>query len=304
MSGLQKSDTNKESVEYTPSKTAMGAATLRAISAIDDREEYRGTDYLAEIFLTEERKNVLKDLAAREWVIHNKIIPGMYEFIIARTAFFDDMVEHALRENIPQVVFMGAGYDSRPYRFRDLIANTRIFELDSKLTQQHKQELLRQAQVPVPAQVIFVSINFNTDDIGDVLTKAGFVKDQKALFIWEGVTYYLSAAVIDDTLRAIKTLSITGSSLCFDYASHSIETVHNEGIKKLREMMQSQYPGEPTRFRIQEGKIESFLFDRGFTIRKLMKPAEMGKMSRILPQGSSFRNVLELFRFVHAVVLD
>jgi methyltransferase (TIGR00027 family) len=282
----------------------MGAATLRAISAIDEREEYRGTDYLAEIFLTEERKNILRDPAAREWVIHNKIIPGMYEFIIARTAFFDHMVEHALRENIPQIVFLGAGYDSRPYRFGDLITNTRIFELDSTPTQQHKRKLLHRAGIRIPNQVVFTSINFNTDDIGDVLTKAGFMKEQKTLFVWEGVTYYLSAVVIDATLNAMKMNSPAGSAVCFDYASRSSEKLYNEDIKKLREMMQSQYPGEPTLFRIQEGEIQSFLLERGYTIEKLMKPAEMGKTSRAQNEDSSVRNVLDFFRFVHAVVLD
>ncbi len=29
-------------------------------------------------------------------------------------AFFDHIVKSALRENIPQIVFLGAGYDSRP----------------------------------------------------------------------------------------------------------------------------------------------------------------------------------------------
>jgi len=59
----------------------------------------------------------------------------MYEYLIARTAFFDDIVEQALRENIPQIVFLGAGYDSRPYRFKDLIKETSIFELDIHTTQ-------------------------------------------------------------------------------------------------------------------------------------------------------------------------
>ena len=55
MSGQQESDRNKMSVEYKPSETAMGAATLRALAALDEREEIRGPDYLAEIFLTEDR---------------------------------------------------------------------------------------------------------------------------------------------------------------------------------------------------------------------------------------------------------
>jgi methyltransferase (TIGR00027 family) len=304
MSGLQISDTNNESVEYTPSKTAMGAATLRAISAIDEREEYRGADYLAEIFLTEERKALLKDPTSRKWIIHNKIIPGMYEFIIARTAFFDDMVKRALQENIPQIVFLGAGYDSRPYRFGALIADTRIFELDSKPTQQHKKELLHHARIPIPEQIVYVAIDFNTDIIGDVLTEAGFVKEQKTLFVWEGVTYYLSAAVIDAALNAMRTNSPAGSAVCFDYASRSSEKADNEDIKKLREMMRSHYPGEPTLFRIQEGEIRSFLLERGYMIEKLLKPAEVGKTSRAHKEDLSVRNVLDFFRFVHAVVLD
>lgn len=304
MSDPQKSDTSTGSVAYKPSETAMGAATLRAFAAIDEREEYRGTDYLAEIFLTVERKRLLKDPVIMEGIIKNRIIPGMYEFIIARTAFFDNVVEQALQENIPQIVFMGAGYDSRPYRFRHLIGNTRIFELDSKPTQQHKKELLHSGRIPIPEQIVYVPIDFNTDDVGDVLTKAGFMNELKALFVWEGVTYYLSSTVIDDTLNTIKKNSPAGSAVCFDYASHSSETLHNEDVKKLRKMMRSQYPGEPALFGIQEGEIESFLLERGYTIEKLMKPAEMGKTSRAPQEDSSAQNVLGLFRFVHAVVLD
>lgn len=56
--------------------------------------------------------------------------PGSYEYFIARTAFFDAAVRRALDENVPQIVLLGAGYDSRAYRFADRIRDTRIFELD------------------------------------------------------------------------------------------------------------------------------------------------------------------------------
>ena len=64
----------------------------------------------------------------------NKIAPGAYEFMIARTAFFDRIVEQALKVNIGQLVLLGAGYDSRPYRFGKFIQDTKIFELDAKPT--------------------------------------------------------------------------------------------------------------------------------------------------------------------------
>jgi len=55
MSEQQELNTSKMSVEHKPSETAMGAAMLRALAALDEREEIRGPAYLAEIFLTEDR---------------------------------------------------------------------------------------------------------------------------------------------------------------------------------------------------------------------------------------------------------
>ena len=302
MSKRQESATGKMSVEYKPSETAMGAATMRVLAAMDERKEIKGPDYLAEIFLTEDRKGSLKDPARREWIIKNRIPPGMYEFIIARTAFFDHVVEQALGESIPQIVFLGAGYDSRSYRFKGMIKDTRIFELDIEPTQQHKKELLYQASIPIPEQLVFVSINFNTDSIGDILNRAGFKRNQKALFVWEGVTYYLSPKVVDDTLHAITSNTTAGSFLCFDYASHSPELLYDEGVKKLREMMRSNYPGEPTQFGIINGETESFLLSRGYRIIEHLNSKDMERKYLHLHDGSSAGKVPALFCLVLASV--
>jgi O-methyltransferase involved in polyketide biosynthesis len=96
---------SKRSIEYQPSETAMGTAFMRALAAMDEREEIRGPDSLAEIFLGEDRKRLLRDPAKREWVMKNKIAPGMYEFMIVRTAFFEHIVEQTLRRSIERIPF-------------------------------------------------------------------------------------------------------------------------------------------------------------------------------------------------------
>jgi methyltransferase (TIGR00027 family) len=279
-------DTGRMSVEYRPSETAMGAAAMRFLAAMDEREEIQGPDYLAEIFLPEDRKGPLKDPAIREWVIKNRIPSGMYEFMIARTTFFDHVVEQALLDNIPQIVFLGAGYDSRSYRFKEIIKDTRIFELDIQPTQQRKMELLHQARISIPDQLVFVSINFKTDNIGDILHQAGFNRNKKSLFVWEGVTYYLSGAVVDDTLSVIMSNSPAGSMLCFDYASLSPEISNDEGVRKIREHMMSNHPGEPTQFGIRNGEIESFLSPRGYDIIEHLNSKDMERKYLNLPDGS------------------
>jgi methyltransferase (TIGR00027 family) len=295
-------NTNKRSVEYQPSETAMSNAFLRALASHDEREEVKGSDYLAEVFLPEDRKRLLKDPAIRKWVVENRITPGMYEFMIARTAFFDYIIQQALRENVPQIVFLGAGYDTRPYRFADIIQDTNIFELDAKPTQRRKEEILHQAGVPIPKQLVFVPINFQTDNLKESLFGAGFSRDKKALFLWEGVKYYLSAEVVDSTLSFVRSNSPTDSSICFDYASLSSESLNYNGVKQLRERMKSRYPAEPTKFGIMQGKLVSFLSERGYDIIEHLTPNEMQGKYLALRNGLSVGALPSHFCLVHASV--
>jgi methyltransferase (TIGR00027 family) len=254
--------TEQSPLEKQASGTAMATAFMRALAAYDPRKVVRGKDYLAEIFLEQEQKTPLKDPKIRAWVMKNRIAPGAYEFMIARTSFFDQIVEQALKDNKEQMVMLGAGYDSRPYRFEKFIHDTKIFELDAKPTQQRKKECLQQAGISISRQIIFLPINFETDNLKDMLVEAGFSREKKTLFIWEGVTYYLRAEVVDHMLAFVRENSAPGSTIGFDYASLSDEALNSEGAKELRKHIQTRYSNEPARFGIRAGRIESFLAER------------------------------------------
>jgi methyltransferase (TIGR00027 family) len=290
------------SVEYLPSETALATATMRALAAHDPREEVRGPDYLAELFLTEEQKNPLKDAAKWHWVIKNKVAPGAYEFMIARTAFFDHLFITALDRRLPQLVLLGAGYDSRPYRFAHLLGDTHIFELDARATQARKKEMLERGSVHVPANVKFVPVDFGSDDLEQALCSTGFSRDQKALYLWEGVTYYLSAETVDKVLAGIRAISARASSIGFDCAILLPEALSEDGLKMLREKMISDHPTEPTRFGIPQGKLEAYLSKRGFTIIEIVDSAKMEAKYLTLKDGTILGKVPGLFSLVHAAV--
>ncbi len=293
---------NNWSIETGPSETAMATATLRVLGAQDERPEIRCPDYLAEIFLSEEHKAPLKDRNVRLWVLKNKTAPGVYEFMLARTAFFDELVEQALRANLPQIVILGAGYDSRAYRFKDLFQDTHLFELDAAPTQGRKREILRQAGIPLPENLVFVPVNFVTADLGLVLAQAGFDQTQQTLFVWEGVTYYLSVETVDLMLRTIHSISPVGSSLCFDYAALSRQTLDDAGVKKLRDIMKEKHSDEPTRFGIPDGMIEPYLSKRGFRIIEHLTHVEMEQKYLTLNDGSSAGKPPALMCFVNALI--
>ncbi|MGD9158382.1 MAG: hypothetical protein PVG39_08260 [Desulfobacteraceae bacterium] len=71
-----------------PSGTVTEIAFLRALASIDNRKEIRGDDTLAELFLPEDIKLSLDKPSQLKEVTNTR--PGLYEYIIARTKYFDN----------------------------------------------------------------------------------------------------------------------------------------------------------------------------------------------------------------------
>ncbi len=276
----------KRTVDEHPSETALNVAMCRALAAIDDREAIRGPDHLAELFVPEDKRQPLRDEKARAWVINKLITPALYGYIIARTAYFDRIFERALREGIPQFVFFGAGYDTRPYRFGDKAGNARIFELDSGPTQQRKREILAQARVRMPPGLSFVSINFATEGIEETLARAGYDESLKTLFLWEGVTYYLAEQAVVKTLRFVRGHSPSGSAICLDYMTESLESVS---------------AGEPFRFWIAPDRLSPFLTEHGFAVVEHLGAQDIESQFLTLPDGNLAEKSLTRFRLVNVV---
>ncbi len=298
MTDTETQNASKPGARQAPSETALATASLRALAAYDPHEEVRCADTLAEIFLTEEQKAPLRNFELREWVMKNKVAPGAYEFMIARTAFFDEIFRDALIEKTPQVVLLGAGYDTRPYRYVQLLGDAMVYELDTRPMQQKKQEKLECASVPIPPGVRFVPIDFAADDLEQTLLGAGFEKDRVALFLWEGVSYYLTREAVDRMLAGVRSLSVEGSCLAFDFASLSPEALGESGVRKLREQMSTNHPNEPTRFGIPQGMLEPFLLKRGFQVKELVGPDQMQARYLTLRDGSALGRVPALFNLV------
>ncbi|MBN1965562.1 MAG: class I SAM-dependent methyltransferase [Anaerolineae bacterium] len=286
-----------------PSASALNVAICRALAVHVPRAAIRGRDTLAEYFLDAAGRASLVNPAIHA-VIQQKmyaVSPGGYEFFLARTAYLDAVYEQALHDNIPQIVLLGAGYDTRAYRFRDLIQETRIFDLDTPATQAHKTALLEAAGVTAPPQRTNVSIDFNHERLIDALTAAGYAPGRKTLFIWEGVTYYLPLATVDATLSFIVDNAAPGSILGFDYMIAD-DLTERFGASESRAAMQAMYTAEPLHFGLAIANVESFMAARGFDVVEHITAAEMEQRYLVLEDGTLAGRVLDLFGLVQAVV--
>jgi methyltransferase (TIGR00027 family) len=274
-----------KTVETHPSETAITVCYFRALAAQDERSEIRGPDTYARLFLSDEWNKRLAESAFGENDVARHVNHTLYGYFIARTAFMDHVFVEAIRNRIPQIVFLGAGYDSRPYRFRDQLGDTKIFELDASATQNRKREILLQHSVPMPPRLSFVPVNFNTDDLGEALERAGFSRNQKSLFIWEGVMYYLGEAEVDKVMDVLADNCLSGSRLCFDYVAAKLQTSN---------------AGEQMKFWIEKAKIPAYLVSHGFIVLDHVDTEELTKRYLLLKDGTPVEKPPSRMHFVLA----
>jgi len=252
--------------EGTPSITAEGALIFRAVEARKPAGLRICNDDVAPKFLAPDATAI-----GRSWIpepiaryIYNCLMPGLQGYIVARTKYLDDYLEEHLQQDFQQIVVLGAGYDSRAYRYAELAAGVKFFEVDHPASQQAKRAKLTEIFGDLPSHVTYVPIDFVKDSLEEQLLENGFDPAQKTIFLWEGVTYYITAEAVDQTLAFIARKSAAGSSVIFDYTYPSVVegTCNRREAKVWRRTMIPR--GEDVLFGIEENTIEAFMQQRGF----------------------------------------
>ena len=90
-----------------------------------------------------------------------------------------------------------------------------FFELDQPDVQAHKLETLANSNRSC-YHVYFVSVDFTRDSIFEKLTETGYDPAKKTLFLWEGVTLYLSETEVRKIMRSVRAQAFKDSILLPD----------------------------------------------------------------------------------------
>ena len=213
-----------------PSKTAVYVTAARAVGSKDPDPQRRNPDYLAIKFLGPRERAVLPDVPmdALDLDFDSAMKLGFPVAVMTyRTKRFDAALLDAVQNGARQVVVLGAGFDSRAYRFQSQLADVRVMEVDYGPTQAYKKQRLGEIVEVIPPNVSFVPMDFTKDNLLDQLRKAGYSEQQNTFFLWEGVTYYLPESAVKDTLHFVRDHSGSGSRIAFDYFGASKPSVNN-----------------------------------------------------------------------------
>ncbi len=200
-----------------PSSTAEVVCAYRGIAAQHPDPKLRNPDDFAEKLCSRPGVFPHDYAGARQVIDTGGVTFAAYFMINVRTHYIDAALRRAVADGATQVVILGAGYDSRAYRFRQAYPQLRFFEVDLPATSERKRQRLAEIFGAVPDYVRYAPIDFDKQHLQDVLPSLGYDAKQRTLFILEGVTMYVAEAGNGATLDFIRKNSAPGSSVVYDY---------------------------------------------------------------------------------------
>jgi methyltransferase (TIGR00027 family) len=244
-----------------PSLTALGNAAFRALESEKKQNEKICDDPYARKFVPTLLYYIAKFTLVTGYAEWRS--PGVMGLLVTRSRYMDDYLSERIRDGIKQLVILGAGYDSRAYRFEQLRDRVRVFEVDSYATQDIKKAKLVKIFGELPNHVTFVPVDFTRETLEKRLAESSYDEGAKTLFIMEGVAMYLNPEAMDNIMSFVNGYSGSGSSILFDYFYKSVIDGDEElplatatrAIIRFREKFQ---------FGIERGQIEGYLTARGF----------------------------------------
>ncbi len=240
--------------------SALGIAVMRALESEKPEGERLIYDPYARQFVSNFLYGFVKFFDKLGY--GEKRGPGVKEFLAARERYIDDYLRRYLDAGVEQVVILGAGFDARAYRFAE--EGARFFEVDHPATQNAKLKKILQIFGKFPEQVTYVPIDFNEQSLAERLPQSGYDASLTTLFIWQGVTQYITPEAVDETLAFVVDHAPPGSAIIFDYMAPDImEGTPEHG--EVRNMRRYRWmSGEQFTFGIPIAEAVTFMEARGF----------------------------------------
>ncbi len=252
-----------------PSRTSILVAAARAFGSREPDESVRNPDLLvrhligpAELALISDHP--LSKMLEQDYLeaSQNTATVTLAWFMLLRTRFIDDALNRAVHNGATQIVILGAGFDTRAYRFLDLLKRCSVIEVDSASTQEYKKRRVQVSLGSVPNNLTYASCNFGSDNIADVLRQAGYREDQKTFYILEGVCMYVPEHGVRETLRLVSSLSASGSSIVLDYPNRVGLEIMMKSAQSITTLAASW--GEPWIFGVPQTNGTEFFRELGF----------------------------------------
>lgn len=272
------------------SRTAQYVALYRALETVERRRSPLFQDPFATRFLSPGLNRAV--LLARRPGLHALIAryadhraPGARTSAIGRTKIIDDALHDAVAAGTRQLVILGAGFDCRAHRLPEL-ADSAVFEVDRPDTQAEKRGRLTEVHSGMH-DIHYVAVDFLRDDVAERLTDAGWDTARPTVFIWEGVTNYLTRDAVEQVLAWVGRTA-PASTLVFTYIHGGLldGSVPFAGGRKM--MGNVRTLGEPWIFGLHPHEVGPLLERFGLVLREDLGADDYRRRTGLPATGYAF----------------
>jgi methyltransferase (TIGR00027 family) len=171
-----------------------------------------------------------------------------------------------------------------------------VFEVDLPENIEYKRARLRRLYGDVPAHVTLVPIDFDHQELADVLASQGYRTGYKSFFIWEAVTQYLTDEGVQKTFDFLAQAR-GGSRLVFTYVRKDfIDGTANYGLDVLYQAYRVKR--QWWHFGLEPEQVAAFL--KGHTWKELEQVGSQEYRDRYLRPYDRALPVMEIERAVYA----
>ena len=288
------------------SNTAETQAALRSVGAAERDPGLRNPDWMAARLVTAAPRLVAlaKVPGVRRLLppLAERLAPGGYHYETARVKHIDAVLEAALRRGLDQLVILGAGYDSRPYRFAEALRDVGVFEVDLPAMSAVKRRKMARMLSSPPTHVRYVEADLLDADLEERLTQHGYDVHAATLLILSGVAAYLGDAAVADVFAFVGRHCSPGTSIVFDYVFREMVEGDDSayGARQLRKRLNGL--GEPLRCGIPAGGAARFVERFGLTLISDLQPDELAQCYLRRTDGSTAGRPYGFTALAHARV--
>ncbi|WP_163566900.1 SAM-dependent methyltransferase [Fodinicola feengrottensis] len=268
-------------------RTAVGPMTIVAAAQWGPQEHRIHEDKLAYGFLPAATRAIV---SLTRWEPARRALfnatesraKGLWAEMLCRKRYVDDKLRAAVTAGVDNVVILGAGLDTLAYR-RPVPAGTAVFEVDQPDTISYKKKAVTRALGKMPATVTLVPIDFQKENLREVLTAHGYRSGGRTFFVWEAVTQYLTEDAVRSCFTFLSQAS-AGSELVFTYVRKDFLdgiTLYGAEGAYLDFVMKNRL----WQFGMNPDQVEGFLADYSWMVKEQLGGKEF-TARYVAPSGS------------------
>lgn len=211
---------------------------------------------------------------------------------LSRAVFFEERLKNAVKLGAEQLLFLGSGYETFPYRQPIWAEPLEIYEVDRQNVIEDKKSRLKKAGLDTPENVHYIAADFKDDNwISSLTEDFCFDRESVAFSGLLGVSQYLLPSELKNLLKSLFEILPEGSAVVFDYLNKDVGGAEKSASDKRSGLASGA--GENMKSKYSYSELEKLLSECGLLIYEHMTPTEITKKYFVRYNIANAENTME-----------